>query len=310
MDFHIPPDLIRGPEMDFIALAGEVNWGIETLHVNLLRDSFDGAGVIAGIVDTGVDRTHPLLSNCVSAKDFTGSPVGDRDRNEHGTHCTGTVGATDQRIGIANGCKTVHGKALGDGGSGAGTWIRDAMQWCFDQGATIISMSLGSSSEDTTITAKMRTLSEQGAWIVCAAGNSGGNTPNVDWPGRSPYGISVAAIDSALKPASFSSAGAKIDTSGPGVNIWSTRPGGGFRQMSGTSMATPFIAGLLTCYRSGLVKLGLPIPKVEELRELLFKRSTDTHTPGDDNRTGPGWLSPILLNLNLTPDPLPVGGGS
>lgn len=118
----------------------------------------------------------------------------------------------------------------------------------------------------------------------------------------------VAALNVDLSPASFSSAGEKIDTSGPGVNIWSARPGGGYQQMSGTSMATPFVAGLLGLYRRALEIKGLPVPDVYDLRKLLFDRSTDTHTPGDDRRTGPGWVTPMLLSLSLTPDPPPIGG--
>lgn len=301
--FHIPPDLVRGPSADFLPLSGEANWGVEVFGVEQLRILSQGEGVIAGIVDTGVDKTHPDLGNLIASRDFTGSPFGALDRNGHGTHTTGTVGASNGSIGLAPAVRLVHGKALSDGGSGSGVWIADAMQWCVDQGAEIVSMSLGSSSEDRTITAKMKTLADAGIWIVCAGGNSGPNTPDVDWPGRSEWCISVAALNKDLTPASFSSAGAKIDTSFSGVNIWSCKPGGGYQQMSGTSMATPGVAGVLSLYRSILKKKGRAIPRVGEVRSLLVNRSTDTYTPGDDRRTGPGWVTPILLALDLVPDP-------
>lgn len=309
--FGIPPDLIRGPESDVLPLAGEINWGVPKFQVDRLRDVADGSGIIVGVVDTGVDRAHPLLTNCFAARDFTGSRSGANDVNGHGSHVTGTIGAQNPNIGMAPGCRTVHGKALDDSGSGAGTWIAAAMQWCADQGAEIISMSLGSSSEDPTITAKMRQLAEHhGIWIVAAAGNSGGGTPNVDWPGRSPWAISVAALNRNLTPASFSSAGAKIDTSFAGVDIWSCRPGGGYASMSGTSMATPAVAGVLALYRSGLKKQGRSIPTVAELRSILNSDSTDTHTPGVDRRTGPGFITPLLLALDLAPEPPQIEGGN
>jgi subtilisin len=308
VNFHIPPDLIRGPESDVLPMAGEANWGVEVFGVNDMRKLTNGEGVIAGIIDTGVDRTHPDLKNCIASRDFTGSSSGPADRNGHGSHCTGTVGGTNPNIGMAPGCKTVHGKALSDGGSGAGTWIAAACQWCVDQGAEVLSLSLGSSGQDSTITNKFSELAEQGIWIVAAAGNSGGGTSDVDWPGRSPHCISVAALNKDLTPASFSSAGAKIDTAFSGVNIWSVRPGGGYQQMSGTSMATPGVAGVLTLLRSALKKAGRPIPKIDGLRKLLIDAATDAHTPGRDRRTGPGFVTPILLALELVPDPSPIQG--
>lgn len=304
--FGIPPDLDIGPTADVLPLAGEANWGVEAFAVDRLRSVTDGGGIVAGVVDTGIDRAHPLLANLIAAKDFTGSRYGAADRHGHGTHCSGTVGATDPRIGMAPGCRLVHGKGLSDGGSGSGAGIAAAMQWCADQGAEVISMSLGSPSEDKRITAKMQELAAKGVWIIAAAGNSGANTRDVDWPGRSPWCVSVAALNPDLTPATFTNAGAKIDTAFAGVNIWSCRPGGGFQRMSGTSMATPGVAGVLTLYRAALKLRNLPVPRIEAVRAMLLSHSTDTHTPGVDRRTGPGWVTPILLSLSLDPDPPPV----
>lgn len=305
--FTIPPDTTFGPSADVLPLAGEANWGIAAFDVDRLRRASDGGGLVVGVVDTGIDDTHPLIAPAFKAsKDFTGSPVGARDRQGHGTHVSGTIGARDPRIGMAPNVVLVHGKGLGDGGSGSGSAIAAAMRWCVEQGAEIVSMSLGSSGEDSRITSAMRELAAAGVWVFCAAGNSGGGTPDVDWPARSEHCISVAALGSDLQPASFTNRGAKIDTSGPGVGIWSTRSGGGYQQMSGTSMATPGVAGIMALYRAALKAKGRAIPNVLELRAKLFSRSTDTHTPGDDLRTGPGWVSPLLLELDTAADPPPV----
>lgn len=304
--FGIPPDLVVGPSADFLPLAGEANWGMSWPGLDALRKITQGDGVIGGVVDTGVDRDHPILANCFASKDFTGSRYGPADHHGHGTHVTGTVAGTDPRIGVAYKARVVHGKGLGDSGSGSSRALISAMDWCVEQGAEVLSCSWGSSGEDPAITAALRRYADAGVWLIFAAGNSGPNTGDTDWPGRSEYAINVAALAKNLSPASFTSAGAKIDTSGPGVDIWSARPGGGFQLMSGTSMATPWVDGLLLLYRSALKLRHKPIPRVQELRQLLFSRSTDVHTPGDDRLSGPGFLTPLLLTLDLMDDLPPV----
>jgi len=207
-------------------------------------------------------RIIPIYHGRVlAAQDFTGG--GDPlDRNGHGTHCAGTVAGANAEIGIAPGARLVCGKGLSDGGSGGGRGIAAAMRWCVSQGATVLSMSLGSPDPDPSIDEAGRELTEGGVWIICAAGNSGGGTPNVDFPGRFPWAISIAAVDEQLRVASFSSAGQKIDTLGRRYEHLElpTRVVVN-RQMSGTSMATPFAAAVLAMYRSDWSNLVDPFPR-------------------------------------------------
>lgn len=303
--YTLPPVFVNA-EADVLPMTGEVNWGMDVFGIEYLR-SLAPKPIKLGVIDTGIDDTHPLLQPVFKgAKDFTGSSRGYRDVNGHGSHCSGTVAGIDPRIGVASGFHLYHGKGLGDGGSGGNSLI-DAMWWCIEQGCEVLSNSWGGGGRSETWEREFQKMIDAGVWLVFAGGNSGANTSDTDWPGRSEKLLNVAALNQNLTPASFSSAGDKIDTSGPGVNIWSARAGGGYVQMSGTSMATPYICGMLGLFRACLKDRGLPIPDTFAMRKLLFNRSTDIHTPGDDRRTGPGYLTPSLLELALTPPPAPVG---
>lgn len=307
--FGLPP-VFMGPEAEILPLAGEVNWGMEVFKVEDLRALVGDEKVKMGVVDTGIDPDHPMfVGNYQGSRDFTGSASGARDRHGHGTHCSGTVAGVDPRIGVAAGFPIYHGKGLGDSGSGGSSLYR-AIEYCLGEGCEILSCSWGGGSLDAGTDRLLREYAErpEKPWLIFAAGNSGADTRQTDAPGNSLNVLNVAALNVNLTPANFTSSGTKIDTAGPGVNIWSAKPGGGFQQMSGTSMATPFVAGLFGLYRAALKKAGRPIPTIYELRKMMESRSTDTHTPGDDLRTGPGWVTPLLLVLTTTADPPPVEG--
>lgn len=294
-----------GPRYDSLADVPAA-WAFAAWQVNDLRSKSDGTGVTAAVLDTGGDVDHFEITGRIrDSRDFTGSRIGFRDQNQHGTHCLGTVGGRSPSIGVANGCTLLNGKVLGDGGGGADSGIAAGIDWAIDSGAEVISMSLGG-SYSSTIEAACNRAADKGVWCIVAAGNSGQG--GVDYPGKLDSVISVAAIDRNFKIANFSSRGDKLDTSGPGVDCVSAKPGGGYQSMSGTSMATPFVAGLLTCLRAGLKSAKLPIPNVYGLRVLLMNRSVDLGRPGDDTDYGPGWLAPLMLQLSLVPDPPVVGG--
>ncbi|MFD7921124.1 S8 family serine peptidase [Streptomyces sp. NPDC059740] len=224
-----------------------------------------GKGVRVAVLDTGIDTAHPDLRGRVSAsKSFIeGEEIA--DRNGHGTHTTSTVGgsgaASDgKEKGVAPEADLVVGKVLSDAGEGSESQIIAGMQWAAqDAKARIVSLSLGSQepSDGTDPMAQaVNTLSEQtGALFVVAAGNS--TSPgSIGSPGAADDALTVGAVDSADQLAYFSSQGPrygdnalKPDICAPGVDILAARSGltageGDYVEMSGTSMATPQVAGV------------------------------------------------------------------
>ncbi|GAA1904210.1 S8 family serine peptidase [Streptomyces durmitorensis] len=225
-----------------------------------------GKGVKVAVLDTGVDLSHPGLKDRVDVtKSFIpGEEVA--DRNGHGTHVTSTVGGSgaeseaDKEKGVAPGAALSVGKVLSDEGSGSESQIIAGMEWAAkDVGAKVVSMSLGSqeASDGTDpMAAAVNTLSKDtGALFVIAAGNTGAPS-SIGSPGAADSALTIGAVDSADRAAYFTSQGPRIgdqalkpDLSAPGVDILAARSqlvdGEGFyTEMSGTSMATPHVAGV------------------------------------------------------------------
>ncbi|MFE0648034.1 S8 family serine peptidase [Streptomyces sp. NPDC059534] len=224
-----------------------------------------GKGVKVAVLDTGADLAHPdLVGRIAETKSFIeGQEVA--DRGGHGTHVTSTVGGSGagsdgKEKGVAPGATLAVGKVLSDQGSGTESQIIAGMEWAAkDIDAKIVSMSLGSSepSDGTDPMAQaVDTLSaETGALFVIAAGNSG-YPGSIGSPGAADAALTVGAVDSADRAAYFTSQGPrygdqalKPDVSAPGVNILAARSqlvagSGLYTSMSGTSMATPHVAGV------------------------------------------------------------------
>jgi subtilisin family serine protease len=227
--------------------AGEsIPWGINRVGYG------NGIGKVAWIIDSGIDLDHPDLNvNKTLSKDFTGSRLGAEDENGHGTHCAGTVAAIDNTIGVigvAAGATVVAVRVLDRRGSGAYSGVIAGVDYV---GATAkagdaANMSLGGPVSDA-LDAAVLAASNKGIYFALAAGNESDHANNHS-PARvnGTYIWTISAMDSANKFASFSNYGnPPVDYCAPGVNIYSTYKGGGYTTMSGTSMASPHMCGIL-----------------------------------------------------------------
>ncbi|GAA0448755.1 peptidase [Paractinoplanes deccanensis] len=224
-----------------------------------------GAGVDVAVLDTGVDTGHPDLAGRIAetASFVPGEEV--TDRHGHGTHVASTIAGTGAASGgtergVAPGAELHIGKVLDDAGEGQDSWIIGGMEWAARTAkAKVISMSLGGGPSDGTdpLSAAVNRLSDEtGALFVIAAGNSGPDAQTVSSPGAADAALTVGAVDAQDRLAVFSSRGPrpgdnapKPDISGPGVDILAARSQyapegeGAYQTMSGTSMATPHVAG-------------------------------------------------------------------
>src|SRR5262245_9601517 len=211
-----------------------------------------GSGIKVAVLDTGFDLGHPeFAGRAFVTNSFVGQPV--QDLHGHGTHTTGTAcgpqspaGAVP-RYGIGFRTQIFVGKVLTNSGSGTQAQVLAGMNWAIANRCAVISMSLGAQMPvQPSYTAAGSAALAAGCLIIAAAGNASHRPAVVNpagAPANSPTVMSVAALDSALKVAVFSNGG-KVDIAGPGVNVFSSWPRPVLHKtISGTSMATPHVAG-------------------------------------------------------------------
>jgi len=253
---------VKFAEPDYVATAILIpndtyftsQWGLTKIQAPQAWDVTTGSSdVKIAILDTGIDQNHPdLASKIVANWNFTTSSTVD-DLYGHGTHCAGIAAAiTDNSIGVAGvGFNTslMNGKVLDDKGSGYYSWIASGITWATNNGAKVISMSLGGGSGSSTLESAVNYAWNNGVVVVAAAGNNRNTAPV--YPGYYSNCIAVAATDQNDAKASFSTYGSWVDVAAPGVSIYSTLPNHSnsigtmnYGSLSGTSMATPHVAGL------------------------------------------------------------------
>ncbi|TWU22472.1 Subtilisin DY [Novipirellula galeiformis] len=284
--YGIPPDLEVG--MLSQPLAQET-WHLPRSTWRGIRDRVTGKGTVCAVLDTGM-TSHPALPKPLDVRSFiSGESI--IDGNGHGTHCCGTVLGRDEDIGVAMGADLVVGKVLSNRGSGSSSGIAAGVRWATELGVDVISMSLGGGSPYQPTINAIRDAMNAGIWVVIAAGNSGfsgrGNT--IGWPARSNEGICTGATKQGGGIANFSSGGDQLTWACPGEQILSCSTNGGFRYMSGSSMATPFGAGLACLIIELMRREGNAAIQSRDAIHAFIKRTTkDAGSPGHDPSFGHG----------------------
>jgi thermitase len=255
-----------------------------------------GGGPKIGIVDTGIDGTHTELSgkavDCAAALAGLLTTGNCTDDNMHGTHVAGTIAAkANNGAGVAGVsfnspltiCKALYTAA----GTGMTSDVAACIVWAHQRGAKVISMSLGGGAS-TTLQNAVATAWENGgpngSVLVAAAGNDGDATLN--YPAAYPQVVSVAATDHNDARASFSNANADVEVAAPGVDVLSTIPGGQYMELSGTSMATPHVSGVV-----GVLWRLFPADTAAGIRSRLDASVDDLGAAGRDSTFGFGRVN-------------------
>lgn len=258
-------------------------WGIGRVNASEAWSVTRGAGVKVAVVDTGVDFDHPDLK-VAGGFNAIDNAASFKDDNGHGTHVAGTIAAQDNDqgvVGVAPDVSLYGVKVLSASGSGTFADVIAGIQWTLENKMDVANFSLGAGQGTQALQEAVQAATAGGVAIIAAAGNSG---RAVGFPGAYPEVICIAASDSKDKVAYFSSRGPEVDFIAPGVDVNSTYMGGGYDSLSGTSMATPHVAGLAA------LAVSRGARGAEAIRE-AFKRAASPMGSAPAEQQGAGMIN-------------------
>lgn len=266
------------------------DWGIARTKAQEAWDlNYTGKGIKVSVIDTGIANHEDIIIAGGTA--FTSYTTSYLDDNGHGTHVAGIIGARNNgygTVGIAPESSLYAVKVLDKNGSGYLSDVIAGIDWSITNKMDIINMSLGSTTDSSTLKNIVDKAYSQGIIVVAAAGNTGnvdGTGDNVNYPARYETVIAVAATNAKDQRAAFSSTGNTVEVSAPGVKIISTYLNNQYAYMDGTSMASPYAAGNLA-----LLKQAHPTLTNSELRKKLQELSIDLGVSGKDTSYGYGLI--------------------
>lgn len=278
-------DMIVMPEASDDPYYGSA-WHLPKINVPGAWSISDGRDVTVAILDSGVDPSHPdLAAKMVPGYNFYDNNTNTSDVNGHGTQVAGAAAAmTNNAVGVAGvagAARIMPLRISSTTGSATFSNMARGVTWAADNGARVANISYQSVSGSSTVQSAANYMKSKGGVTVVAAGNTGVEqtfTPSVAL-------ISVSATSSSDGLASWSSYGSYVDVAAPGVSIWTTKNGGGYGAVSGTSFASPVTAGVVA-----LMMAANPSLAPADIEKGLFATALDLGTAGFDNKFGHGRI--------------------
>jgi len=294
-----------------------IDWGLKILKIPDIWKRTKGEGIKVAVLDSGIalehfdfsnrdphkpydridhiqEKRHKLPNAIHKIKDFTGSLFGVSDLLGHGTHVAGIIAARRNNtgvVGVAPKVKLLIGKVLGDKGRGSHEALAEGIRWASDQGAHIISMSLGSSEENDKVHEAIKDAYSKGILLICSAGNKvhkgqdlvpgDKEKESLDYPAKFDETIAVGAINRDLKVPYYSPGEHKVDIVAPGDKITSSYPPQICAVLSGTSMAAAFVSGVVALILSK-TKVKSREELIEDLREYTVDLDSIKPDPGNE----------------------------
>ncbi|WP_018131546.1 S8 family peptidase [Effusibacillus pohliae] len=287
-----PHRVMRHNSLPNDILYPRYQWNFPLIQIeNAWNTTTGNPSTIIAVVDTGIDLAHPeFAGQLVTGHNMLNDSDNPQDDNGHGTHVAGVIAAKTNNIeGVAGmnwNSKVMPIKALGADGSGSVLDIADGIRWAVDHGAKVINLSLGEYEDSRYLHEAIQYAASKDVLVVAAMGNDDTDQPS--YPAAYPEVLAVTAVDENRQRATFSNYGSNAGVAAPGVSIASTFPGHRYAAMSGTSMASPHVAGL-----AGLIRSVNPGLSADQVKDIILRSSTDLGPAGPDPYYGRG-----LINVN------------
>lgn len=284
-----------------------IDWGYNATDSPSAREvELSGQGIKVAVIDTGIKSDHPDLQ-VAGGVSFVEEAATPEDDNGHGTHVAGVISAQNNDIGILGVAPNVSlyaVKALDADGIGNQTDVIAGIEWAIENNIDIINLSITSPYHSPAVQKAVENADEQGVVVVAASGNDetgdGQIVDDIMYPARYPTVIGVGSIDENLVRSSFSYKGESLSYSAPGKEVYSTYiqtadTPDGYALMSGTSMATPYVAGIIALYKESYPELTNM-----EIRKIIAEKASDLGEKGKDSAYGYGLIqAPYTLFWDL-----------